>query len=58
MQSPEPAAHGKVFDSNSDRLGIWKCWFLRRGETGVPGAKPVGAKDENQVISPRISMTI
>ena len=21
-----------------------KCWFLRRGETGVPGEKPLGAE--------------
>ena len=27
-----------------DRIGIWKCWFLRRGETGVHGEKPLGAK--------------
>ena len=23
------------------RIGIWKCWFLRRGGTGVPGEKPL-----------------
>ena len=22
-----------------DQIEIWKCWFLRRGETGVPGEK-------------------
>ena len=27
-----------------DRIGIWKCWFLRRGETGVPGEEPLRAK--------------
>ena len=31
-QSPEPEAHDKVLDNNPDRIGIWKCWFLRRGE--------------------------
>ena len=28
-----------------DRIGIWKCWFLRRGRTGVPGEKPLRAKE-------------
>ena len=28
-QSPEPEAHDKVLDNNPDRIGIWKCWFLR-----------------------------
>ena len=31
-QSPEPEAHDKVLENNPDRIGIWKCWFLRRGE--------------------------
>ena len=26
------------------RIQIWKCWFLRRGETRVPGEKPLGAE--------------
>ena len=30
-------------------LGIWKCWFLRRGETGVPREKTLSqSKGENQ----------
>ena len=28
----EPKAHDEVLDNNPDRIGIWKCWFLRRGE--------------------------
>ena len=24
---------------------IWKCWFLSRGETGVPREKPLGARE-------------
>ena len=24
-------------------IGIWKCWFLSRGETGVCSKKPLGA---------------
>ena len=31
-QSPEPKVHDKVLDDNPDRIEIWKCWFLRRGE--------------------------
>ena len=30
--SPEPEAHDKMLDNNPDEFGIWKCWFLRRGE--------------------------
>ena len=28
------------------RIGIWKCWFLRRGETGEPEGKVLGAARE------------
>ena len=27
-----------------DQIGIWRCWFLRRGKTGVPREKPLGAR--------------
>ena len=27
-----------------DRIGIWKCWLLKRGKTGVPGEKPLVAE--------------
>ena len=27
-----------------DQIGIWKCWFLRQGKTGVSGEKPLGAR--------------
>ena len=43
-QSPKPEAHDKVLDNNPDRIGIWECWFMRRGKTGVPGEKPLGAR--------------
>ena len=29
MQSPEPEAHDKVLDSNSDQIRIWKCRCLK-----------------------------
>ena len=47
-QSPEPEAHDKVLDNNPDRIGIWKCWFLRRGENRSTGRKTSRSKDENQ----------
>ena len=32
-----------------DRFGIWRCWFLRRGKTGVPGEKPLGARERTNI---------
>ena len=46
-QSPEPESRDKVLD-NRDRTGIWKCWFLRRGETRGNRRKTSRRKDENQ----------
>ena len=31
-QSPKPEAHDKMLENSPDRIGIWICWFLRRGE--------------------------
>ena len=47
-QSPEPEAHDKVLDNNPDRIGSWKCWFLRRGENRSTRRKTSRSKDENQ----------
>ena len=47
-QSPEPKARDKVLDNNPDRIGIWKCWFLRRGENRSTRRKTSRSKDENQ----------
>ena len=47
-QSPEPEAHDKVLDNNPDRIGIWKCWFLRRRENQSTRRKTSRSKDENQ----------
>ena len=47
-QSPEPEAHDKVLDNNPDRIGIWKCWFLRTGENRSTRRKTSRSKDENQ----------
>ena len=27
------------------RIGIWECWFLRRGKAVVSGEKPLGARE-------------
>ena len=48
MRSPEPEAHDKVLDNNPDGIGIWKCWFLRRGENWSTRRKTSGSKEENQ----------
>ena len=32
----------------SDRIGIWKCWFLRRGESQSNQRKTSRSKEENQ----------
>ena len=48
MQSPETEAHDKVPDNNQDRIGIWKCWFLRRGKNQSTRRKTSLSKDDNQ----------
>ena len=47
-QSPEPEAHNKVLDNNPDRIGIWKCWFFRRGKNRSTRIKTSRTKEENQ----------
>ena len=32
----------------SETIGIWKCWFLRRGENRSTRRKTSQSKDENQ----------
>ena len=32
----------------SESIGIWKCWFLRRGENRSTRRKTSRSKDENQ----------
>ena len=38
------------------RTGIWNCWFLRRGKTGQPEEKPLGAKEQQQIQTPLLSL--
>ena len=47
-RSPVPEAHDKVLDNNPDRIRIWKCWFLRRGENRSTRRKTSQSKVENQ----------
>ena len=48
MQSPQPEAHDKELDNNPDRIGMWKSWFLRRGEIQSTWRKTSRSKEENQ----------
>ena len=55
-QSPEPEAHDKVLDNNPDRIGIWKCWFLRRGENRSTWRKTLGARTRtNNKLNPHMT---
>ena len=54
-RSPEPEAPDKVLDNNPDRIGICKRSFLRSGETGEPGEKPLGARERtNNKLNPHM----
>ena len=40
------------------RIGIWKCWFLSRRGTGVPGKKPLGARKRTKnKLNPHMAST-
>ena len=47
-RSAEPEAHDKVLDNTPDRIGIWKRWFLRRGENRSARRKTSQSKEENK----------
>ena len=42
------SADGTNWGHFPDRIGIWKCWFLRRGENRSTRRKTSRSKDENQ----------
>ena len=46
--SHEPEGHDNVLDNNPDRIAIWTCWFLRRGENWSTRRKTSRSKEENQ----------
>ena len=59
VQSPEPEARDKVLDNKPDRIGIWKCWFLRRGENRSSRRKPFGARTRtNNKLNPRMTSSL
>ena len=37
-----------IFANNPDRIGILKCWFLRRGENRSTWRKTSRSKEDNQ----------
>lgn len=39
---------GKGVRAIWDRIGLWKCWFLKRGETWVHGEEPLGASERTK----------
>ena len=47
-RSPEPEVHDKVLYNNPDRIGIWKCWCLRRGGNRRTQRKTSRSKELNQ----------
>ena len=38
----------KVLDNDPHRIGIWKCWFLRRQENQSTWTKTSWSKDEGK----------
>ena len=54
-QSFEPEAHDKAVDDNPGRIGIWKCWFLKRGENWST-RKTLGARTRtNNKLNPHMT---
>ena len=47
MSNTGSAFRDKVLDNNPDRIGIWKCWFLRRGENRSTRRKTSRSREEN-----------
>ena len=42
-----------------DRIGIEKCWFLRRGKTEVHGQKPLGKRMRtNKKLNPHMTLSL
>ena len=38
-----------------DRIGIWKCWFLRRGGNRSTGGKPLVEAENNNKLNPHMT---
>ena len=47
---------GAIYSNMTDKIGIWKCWFLRRGETREPSKKPLGVRERtNNKLNPHMA---
>ena len=47
---------GKKITGVPDRIGIYKCWFLKRWENEVLGEKPLGARERtNNKLNPHVA---
>ena len=42
------SAFALIGDTFQTRIGIWKCWFLRRGENRSTRGKTSRSREENQ----------
>ena len=42
-------------DNNPERIGIWKCWFLRRRENRSTRRKTSRRKEESQQLNPHMT---
>ena len=50
------SAFALIGDTFQARIGIWKCWFLRRGENRSTREKPLGAeKRTNNKLNPNMT---
>ena len=50
---------GAIYSNMTHKIGIWKCWFLRRGEARVPSQKPLRVRERtNNKLNPRWDLNL
>ena len=50
---------GAIYSNVTHKIWIWKCRFLRRGETRVPSDKPLGVRERtNNKLNPHMASTL
>ena len=50
---------GTIYSNVTHKIWIWKCRFLRRGETRVPSDKPLGVRERtNNKLNPHMASTL
>ena len=50
---------GAIYSNMTHKIGIWKCWFLRRRGTRVPSEKPLGVRERtNKKLNPHMASTL